>query len=124
MLTKATSWSASQQLQYPFNDGFSVFEHFVVPKANDVIPLPLKPLCAPCIRRFLVGVLPTIEFNDDALLEANEVDDEGSKGRLAAEPMTVKLAASYFGPQSPFCVSAGGAKMPCSLVRHVSIVRR
>jgi len=53
-------------------------------------------------RRELLLVLWTVEFDDEFLREADEVDDVGADGDLAAELETAQLAGAKEAPEALF----------------------
>ena len=81
-----------------------VFIDLVIPKANHAVASLHQPGGTSRImlrsRRF--EMLRAVEFNDQSLGEADEVDDVGAEGRLAAELVAVELVGSQQMPESLF----------------------
>jgi len=50
------------------------------------------------------GVLTAVEFHDEVLFQANEIDDVGSDGALSAELLAGEGAVSKARPQQGFGV--------------------
>lgn len=61
---------------------FGISENFIVPKANDTIPLALDHRATRCISGF--GVLTTIEFDNHFKAMAREIGDVVAKGNLSS----------------------------------------
>ena len=74
-------------------DAFGLGQHLVVPEPDDPIAPLLKPLAALLVVSGLLQVLPTIQFHDQCSLQADEVNDRGTKRVLSAE-----LAVEHLPP--------------------------
>ena len=59
--------------------------HLVVPESEDPKSQPLEPLAPTFVVALRLAVLFPINLNDEALLEANEINDIGAYGDLASE---------------------------------------
>lgn len=75
---------------------FDIPHHVLVGDANDLITLLLQRLIARHIGTRNMGV--SIDFHDQRLLRAEEVDDERADHGLAAEFMTTDLGAGQSRP--------------------------
>jgi hypothetical protein len=64
--------------------GVSAFQYVVVPKTHHLIAFAMEPIVAPTISR-TIRMLATINFDDELLLEADEVDDVRTDGSLPFE---------------------------------------
>jgi len=87
-------------------------EHVGIPEPKDLEPLRPKPLIPRPIPASVrgIGMLPAVEFNDNARLVGNEVDDIWSDGFLTPElhsrdPMCAKVI-----PQPPFRIGRAPPK--------------
>jgi hypothetical protein len=65
-------------------DAFQVRQNVIVPEAQDGEPLSAKPSIA-CSIRTRVGMLSSINFDDDALLEGEKVRNVAAERHLPAE---------------------------------------
>ncbi len=77
-----------------FQDSIKVCEYFMVPKADDLIPLILQERCPSLIGLYLYCVLSAIKFDDDPSFRATEIYDEGRNNVLTAEFSTDDLSAT------------------------------
>ncbi len=68
-------------------------EHIIVPESQNTIPAIAKPRVANRVGRAII-VLSPIDFNDKAMIEANEVGDVWSDRMLSAKSATSQLAAA------------------------------
>ena len=89
-----------------------MMEHVGIPEPKDLEPLRPKPMIPRLIPASVrgIGMLPAVEFNDNARLVGNEVDDIWSDGFLAPElhsrdPMCAKLM-----PQPPFRIGRASSE--------------
>ena len=65
-------------------NAFDISQHVVIPESQNAITVIRKPLIADGITR-VSGMLAAIDFNDDAVLSAYEVDDIGADWLLTDE---------------------------------------
>jgi hypothetical protein len=73
-----------QHLQHRDLYALGVRQNVVVPKANDLPAATLEPeAAAPVV--FIVRVLSAIGLDDEAMLDASEIGDEGPERMLTAE---------------------------------------
>ena len=77
-----------------------------VPKTKDQEPLLLKPAIACCIALMLRkrSVLPAVEFDDDAVIEGDEIDDVSSNWSLAPELDSRNLSPTKPSPELSLCI--------------------
>jgi hypothetical protein len=66
-----------------------VLQHFIVPESNDAIAFRLEECCPRGVA--FLGVLTSIDFNDQAGINASEVDNEWPDRNLTAEFVTAEL---------------------------------
>ena len=66
---------------------FEISIDLVIPETKDSVPLFCKMAVAFCITfcMCIKVVLATVDFDDEAMLEADKVNDETIAGRLAAK---------------------------------------
>ena len=74
------------------NDILSPAEDIIVPEAENTIPAVAKPRIANRVVRTII-VLSPVDFNDQAMIEANEVGDVWADGMLSAKSAAGQLAA-------------------------------
>ena len=73
----------------------SVFlKDVAVPEPNDAVALALEPSGTSCVALNLSCALTAIDFDDELAFKADEIDDETSDGRLAAEEASAELAVA------------------------------
>jgi hypothetical protein len=75
----------------PLENAGEVLHDLIVPKANDAPAMGFQPGGAPCVLCFSPTMLPTIDFNDERLLDAGEIDDVGTERHLTTEAVTKEL---------------------------------
>jgi hypothetical protein len=76
--------SACNRLQYAFH----VTQNFIIPKSYNAIVVLLQPLIAHSILR-IIGVLATVNFNNESEFATNKVDNIRSDRLLANKFMSV-----------------------------------
>jgi len=72
----------------------AIAQHVVIPKTKNSITFRSKPPIAFDITRVL-GVLSAIDFDDDAPLVADEVDDEAADQRLSPEAEAIETMCAH-----------------------------
>jgi hypothetical protein len=82
-----------------FQHAIAIAQHIGIPESKNAIPLRLKPTIAFGVAKVL-GVLPTIDFDDQTPLVANEVDDETSDRNLATEAQPGLPVRAQRGPET------------------------
>src|SRR5579885_2721769 len=98
-------------------DVVGVLEDVGVPETQDAPAVRLQPSGAARIALAL-RVLSAVGLDDEAMLDAGEVRDEGTERMLAAELVADEAAVPETGPEPALGVGHGGAQLPRSLVRH------
>jgi len=71
----------------------------VIPKAKNPITLRIEPSIAlnvPCV----LGMLPTIDLDNETSFVTDEVDDEAADQRLAPETQAIEAMRSQRGPKT------------------------
>jgi hypothetical protein len=99
--------SAGDCLQYPVD----VLHHVVVPEAQDAIVAFAKPLIANRVA-FARRVPPAIDFNDQASLATDKVDDIGTYGFLPNEFHSAERPRADAIPQPLFRNGGRATKAP------------
>lgn len=84
-------------------------EDLVVPEPQDLEAVLFEPAAPALVVGLLLGVLATVELDDQLLLQAGEVDEEGAEHLLAPELVSENLSAAQPRPQQLFC---GGQVRP------------
>ena len=111
---------ALQRRVYRLQDTDQIPIHVVVPKsqyAKSVAhEMPVAHLIARCV--IIEIVLAAIDFDDQLLLQANEVDDEAVARRLAAEMKTALSPSAKVNPQFDFLRGHCLAQLAGDLVGH------
>ena len=80
-----------QSIQDGLKDAVGIVQYIVVPESQNLIAV----LCKPFVPGHVAGigcVLTAVEFNNDFLLAADEVDNVGANGFLADEFETAQRA--------------------------------
>jgi hypothetical protein len=87
-----------------FKHGIGVGKHIMIPEPNYAIAFGFKPCIAIGIVFLVVFVvvLTAIDLNQQALLQAGEVNDMRTYRNLAAKLVTAKLLVLQLCPQSDF----------------------
>ena len=98
--------SVGNCLRYPFD----VPHHVIVPVAQDAIVMIAKPLVTNGVA-FARRVLSAVDFNNQALLPADQIDDVRTNGFLTHELHSAKGAGSDTVPQPLFRNGGPSAKM-------------
>ena len=88
-----------------FQDRLSLFQYLVVPEPQNAIAPRLQPSRTILVLGKTLGVLTSVHLNDQSLLEAEEIDDEGAYRMLPSKPMAGKLSPTKFLPEDPLGVS-------------------
>ena len=98
-----------------FENALEILQDLVVPESDDPESLSLQPVRAPGIGRLLDRVLPAIQFDDESLLEAEEIHVIGSDGNLGSESMPVELLAPKPSPKVALRIGRNFPKLTSSL---------
>ena len=85
-----------ERLPYLIGNGIQLTNNLRVPKPHDPETLGFKPLGPLRVGRCRGGVLATVDLNNQAGLETDEVNDVGANWNLPAKAKSVHLLA----PQS------------------------
>ncbi len=88
-----------------------IFQNIIVPESQNAKSFFSQPAITVCVVRKLIAMLPTIDFDDQTFLEANEIHDEGTEWRLPPETRPIELAAAQRPPQFSFGISHCGAQL-------------
>src|SRR5581483_3822150 len=110
-------WGCPDRLQNHLGHRIRLREDIVVPEPNKCVALPPEPNFPSEVARLLVHVMPTINLDDQAPLEAYEVDDIRANRVLAAEPHSVNLSSPQELPQPTFGIGGIGPQLPRALNR-------
>ena len=92
-------------------------ENVVVPEANDPPSPPLEPR-RPASVVVAVGMLSPIRLDDQAVLEAGEIDDEAPEGMLTAELVALKPPPAQSAPQATLGVGHGDPQLARFALGH------
>ena len=68
-------------------------------------------------------MLNSIDLNDQAPIEADEVDGEAPQRMLAAKLETLELTLAHLRPQNALLLGRPTAQMACALVRHLQALQ-
>jgi hypothetical protein len=74
------------------HDPIRVLERVIVPNSDDAESLSFEPGRAHAIMRRCDRVLAAIDFDDQLLLEADEIDDISTNRSLASEFQAIELS--------------------------------
>jgi hypothetical protein len=85
-----------------FRDGLPFVEDFIVPIPQDLEPLRSQPLIAHSVVLALClrVMLATVQLDDQAFFEADEIDNVFSQRKLTAEFQALKGAAAKPSPET------------------------
>ena len=81
-------------------DSIRIAHHVVVPVSQHSIAFACKSCGSISVIALLLQMLTPVEFDDQALLRANEVNDIAEDGDLAAEAMSCKFPTTQQLPES------------------------
>jgi hypothetical protein len=96
---------------------FGVGKDVVVPEPNDPPALSCEPFSAPLIRGVL-AVLAPVGFDDEPVLGAGEVGDEGADRMLSSEPIAGEPACTKVRPEADLGIRRGAPEIARELDRH------
>jgi len=106
-----------QLLQDDLLYALGIGENVVVPEANDPPSPPREPRrSAPII--VAVGMLSPIRLDDQAVLEAGEIDDGGPEGMLTAELVALEPPPAQSAPQATLGVGHVDPQLACFALGH------
>src|SRR6202035_5446085 len=74
-----------------FKNARHVAQHFVVPKSQDAVVVIGKPFVSNYISR-IIRMLPSVDFNNEATVTANKIDDVGTNRFLPDELVSIQPA--------------------------------
>lgn len=94
---------ASACVQDGETDIVAMFQHAMVPEAEDMQSLRLKEFGAPLVVGDLFRMLAAVQFDHEPRLGAVEVDDVRPLRNLATPFPTAELAITQDRPQTGFC---------------------
>jgi hypothetical protein len=97
-----------------FRDCFPFVEDFLVPIPQDLEPLRSQPLIAHSVvlpLSFRI-MLATVQLNDQAFFEADEIDNGFSQRKLTAEFQALKGAAAEPSPETYLRFRWKASKLP------------
>jgi hypothetical protein len=84
----------------PLENTGDIFEHLVVPEADDAPSMCFEPCGAPQIPRLSPTMLAAIDLDDERSLDAIEVGDVGAERDLPADAMSMRLFLADALPQA------------------------
>jgi hypothetical protein len=97
-----------------FRDGLPFVEDFIVPIPQDLKPLRSQPLIAHSVVLSLCFriMLATVQLDDQAFFEADEIDNVFSQRKLTAEFQAFEGAAAKPSPETCLCFGWKASKLP------------
>lgn len=95
-------------------DGSTMFQDIVAPDTQDQVALRAHKIVAAAVIG-TVGVLGSIDLDDEPIFAACEVCVEGADGELTGKAMTAKFARFQFKPRQCLCLVARLAELSRSL---------
>jgi hypothetical protein len=109
-----------QRRVYCFQDAGQVLIDVVVPKSQHAKPIAHEMLVAHSISRGVIIeiVLAAVDFDNEFLLQANEVDDEAVARRLAAEMKAALAPRAQMNPQFDLLWGHRFAQLAGDLIGH------
>lgn len=105
------------------NHAIGIDENVVIPETQHPIALRLKE-SRPDNISLAVGVLTTVDFDDQLCLEADKIDDAITNQRLAAKSLAVNLLAAQPRPQSTFSLGEVASQLARCANQHAPILLR
>ena len=93
-----------QLAQYLLQHYFGLTQDVIIPETDHAKALGFEPGCSLRVARGTIRMLPAIQFDDEFLLEADEVHDIGRYRMLPAKFETGKVAISKELPKAQLCV--------------------
>ena len=101
-----------------FRDGLPFVEDFIVPIPQDLEPLRSQPLIAHSVVLALCFrvMLATVQLDDQAFFEADEIDNVFSQRKLTAEFQALKGAAAKPSPETCLRFGWKASKLPRALL--------
>ena len=97
--------------RYGFKNARQVAENIIVPKSQNAIFAIDKPFVTSHIAR-VVGVLASIQLNNETTLTTDKVDCVGTDRLLPNKFVTVQPARPKLVPESCLCVGGASSQMP------------
>jgi hypothetical protein len=94
-----------------FKNARQVAENVVVPKSQNTVVVIDEPFVANHVAR-VVGVLASIQLNNETTFTADEVDSVGTDRLLPHKFVTVQPARSKLVPENCLCVGGDSSQMP------------
>ena len=94
-----------------FKNARQVAENVVVPKSQNTIVVIDEPFVANHVAR-VVGVLASIQLNNETTFTADKVDSVGTDRLLPNKFVTVQPARSKLVPENCLCVGGVSSQMP------------
>ena len=74
-----------QSGEYYYFDRFDILQNLVVPESQHPVPFNLQPSSSIGVIRYLLGVLPTVQFYNHPSLKAHKIDYVVPNGLLATK---------------------------------------
>ncbi len=93
-------------------------QHLVVPEADDAISATLKPLRSLSIVFYLLGMLSTVDLDDQPGSMGDKIHDVWAHGLLAAEFLAGEPAGAEVFPQASLGVGHVPTKLTCEVTGH------
>ena len=100
-----------------FEHAFGVGEDVVVPEANDTPALAGEPFGPPFIGNVL-GMLAAVRFDDEPVLGAGEVNDEGADRMLSSEAIAAEASCAQVSPETDLGVRRCASEVAGEVRRH------
>ena len=99
-----------QGLRYYLQNCTRLFQYRVVPEAEHIEAKACEVIIPTGISLCLLNVLAAVNLNDEASLQADEVNDVRAYGSLSAKLEAVDLAQAEVGPEFALCVCKVASK--------------
>lgn len=108
-------------MENPIQNDTQILHYFGVPETQHAIPVQAKPVIPFFVSDFLLRVMTAIKFDDETLLETNEIGDERAHGLLSLELQAIHSIATESGPKQTFGIGHVGSKIFGSGDVHVPL---
>ena len=97
--------SLNQRPKNPFQNCFSLQQHFVVPKPHDAKPRARQIMRPLQILQRMLEMLTAVELDDKSRSQADEIRDVPAELSLPTESITAELAVAQEIPEMAFGVA-------------------
>ncbi len=80
------------------SNSIHIFSHFIVPKPEHAKACSINSGCSHFVMQHRLGVLPTINLNDQRTSQTSEINNEFPDYKLPPEFITIEIPQSQMSP--------------------------